>query len=441
MQWLRVGAKSVLTPRRRRPNERMDNDEALARLEGGGYYLAVDVPVGCEFGVDTATWRTGEAFAGVKAIPIGLHFITTSTSGDASGMRVGEFIDVDESGRAIVRRWDASLETFASGCGMDEEDAERRARAARETRAFDKNMAFYPKEIEASWNGLSGYITKDVLNRCGVGVGARVVPGDPDEEARDAAASGVVPYFDNVQRAPMFTVDAVSRQPKGKTPAEVSALNMDPSLRLEHALTCFGGDGWRGLLGEFQLAFVLLMGLSSMAALEQWKKLAHVVTFCAESAVFEHPDLYSGFIDAIKAQLVRAGEDFFVDDYSEDSFLRPCLAALMRIDVSRAPEREIIDMDLERKLAEIASKLQNLARDVKKKFDLDLVEEAEDARRAESRAREDEDAPTIVELSEGHYMSMQNDDDTSPIEYSGEDASHRNPTDSDASRMSWMVPP
>ena len=419
----------------------MDNDEALERLENGGYYVAVDVPVDCEFGVDTATWRTGEAFAGVKAIPIGLHFVTTSaasaSSGDASGMRVGEFVDVEQSGTVIVRRWDASLETFASGCGMDKEDAERRARAAREMHAFDKNMAFYPKEIEASWNGLSGYITKDVLNRCGVGVGARVVPGDPDGEARDAAASRVVPYFDNVQRAPMFTVDAVSRQPKGITPAEVSALNIDPSLRLEHALTCFGEDGWRGLLGEFQLAFVLLMGLSSMAALEQWKKLAHVVTFCAESAVFEYPDLYSGFIDAIKAQLVRAGEDFFVDDYSEDSFLRPCLAALMRIDVSQAPEREIIDMDLERKLVEIASKLSTLARDVKKKFGLDLVEEAEDARRAEYRAREDEDAPIIVELSEGHYMSMQSED-TSLIECPGEDA---HPADSNASRMSWMVPP
>jgi A1 cistron-splicing factor AAR2 len=153
--------------------------------------------------------------------------------------------------------------------------------------------------------------------------------------------------------------------------------------------------------------------------------------------VFEYPDLYSGFIDAIKAQLVRAGEDFFVDDYSEDSFLRPCLAALMRIDVSQAPEREIIDMDLERKLVEIASKLSTLARDVKKKFGLDLVEEAEDARRAEYRAREDEDAPIIVELSEGHYMSMQSED-TSLIECPGEDA---HPADSNASRMSWMVPP
>jgi hypothetical protein len=34
----------------------------------------------------------------------------------------------------------------------------------------------------------------------------------------------------------------------------------------------FGGD-WRELLGELQLAFVLFLQLSSMAALEQWKQV------------------------------------------------------------------------------------------------------------------------------------------------------------------------
>ena len=135
-----------------------------------------------------------------------------------------------------------------------------------------------------------------------------------------------------------------------------------------------GEDGWRGLLGEFQLAFVLLMALSSMEALEQWKRLTHVVCSCAETAVFEHPELYSNFIDALDAQLGRAGEDFFVDDYSEDNFLRPCLVSLMRVDVENdAPESDVVDVDAQRVLDSISGKLEKLAKDVKKKFDVDLV--------------------------------------------------------------------
>ena len=154
--------------------------------------------------------------------------------------------------------------------------------------------------------GLSGWITRDSLRRCGVDCGTRVVAGDPEAETRGDERGGVVPYFDNIQRAPTFTVNAVRKRPSGMTPAEVSAINIDANARLAHAVACFGDDGWRGLLGEFQLAFVLLMGLSSMAALEQWKHLAHVVCSCAETAVFDYPELYLGFVDALDAQLARA---------------------------------------------------------------------------------------------------------------------------------------
>jgi A1 cistron-splicing factor AAR2 len=220
------------------------------------------------------------------------------------------------------------------------------------------------------------------------------------------------------------------------TPGEVSTINIDANARLAHAVACFGADGWRGLLGEFQLAFVLLMSLSSMAALEQWKRLAHVVCSCAETAVFDYPELYLGFVNALEAQLARAGEDFFVDDYTEDNFLRPCMVALMRIDVDGAPKREVTDMDVESTLDAISSKLAALARGVREKFDVDLVEEAREAKLADARGVDTaEDGPVVVELSEGHYMAMDatNIDESGAVKPSGgADAG------SGAERMSWM---
>jgi len=311
--------------------------------------------------------------------------------------------------------------------------------SCRDKRAFDGNMAFYPKELERSWRALSGFITRETLARCGIGQGTRVVPGDPDAEIRAAQIGGLTPYFDDVPRAPVFTHEAVSRQPKGMSPQEVSAMNMEPALRLEHALTCFGEDGWRGLVGEFQLAFVLLVGLSSMCALEQWKRLAHVVCACADVAVFAHADLYVNFIDAIEAHLDRAGEDFFVDDFSDDNFLRPCLVSLMQIDVNNCPKDEITDIDFEEKLGMIEKKLKRLADVVKRKFNINLIKEALEQRQRDTDDPAEEDAPIIVELSEGHYMSMHathpgDDDDDTEIRHTF--ASH----DTESARMAWMVP-
>ena len=404
----------------------------------GARYVALDVPRGATLAMDGAEFACDADFAGVRSLPCGLHFVAfAAPASDAGGAgeRVGEFVECDD-GVTHVRRWESATESLGAGAGMGAEDAERAAAAAARGE-LDRRMAVYPKEASDTWTGLSCFIDRAGLRRCGIDCGTRIAPGDPDAESREAETSGVMPYFDNIQRAPVFTRAAVSRAPRGMSPEEVSALNLDPEARLRHALKCFGEDGWRGLLGEFQLAFVLLIGLSSMAALEQWKHLAHVVCACAETAVFEYPELYSAFIDAISEQLKRAGDDFFVDDYSDENFLRPCLVALMRIDISQAPETDMIDLDLQDKLFQISSKLERLDRDVLKKFDVHLSSEAHDAKLADADAAEEgEDAPVIVELSVGTYMAM---NATRIDENDENDTDVPTAATTHGERMAWMV--
>lgn len=53
--------------------------------------------------------------------------------------------------------------------------------------------------------------------------------------------------------------------------------NLEPDVRLRHAVQHYYGGSALALLGEFQLAFVLFLLLLSMEALEQWKALLHLV--------------------------------------------------------------------------------------------------------------------------------------------------------------------
>ena len=113
----------------------------------------------------------------------------------------------------------------------------------------------------------------------------------------------------------------------------------------------------------------------------------------------------------------------------------------MRVDVENdAPESDVVDVDAQRVLDSISGKLEKLAKDVKKKFDVDLVEEAREQKLADAESGEGEDGPVVVELSEGIYMSMEG---TNLVDEGSEDGERSEPaleTNQNAERMSWMFP-
>ena len=54
---------------------------------------------------------------------------------------------------------------------------------------------------------------------------------------------------------------------------------MRPELRLQRLLSDEYAGSWNALLGELQLSFLLLLYVSSLAALDQWKSM--VALLCA----------------------------------------------------------------------------------------------------------------------------------------------------------------
>jgi hypothetical protein len=130
----------------------------------------------------------------------------------------------------------------------------------------------------------------------------------------------------------------------------VTAYNLRPELRLARLLAEEYGGEPHAMLGEFELAFVLFLLLSSLPAFEHWKAVLHLVrvtrgappvypdsteradaqvSMCDENAG-AWPQLALGVVSALTQQLALTPEDMFHDAMTSDNFMRPALASLAR---------------------------------------------------------------------------------------------------------------
>lgn len=465
----------------------MSNDEALRRVEHGGTIIIMDVPPGTEFGIDCTIFTVGEKFRGVKMVPPGLHLVLLGAAGN-DVTRVAEFVRVAPAD-VHVRRWDPHTETFARGTGHDPEQTARLQMGARR-HDFDAATGAYPAQSAEVWHRLTSHVTEDVLSRCGVPVGTRIAPGDPDQPleacvrggpeaaaaARErgnnereragtsAAASSGSFVTTDVPVAPSFG-DAASRAPAGASPEEITALGHDPEARLRRAVAAAHGGDWRGFLGCNQTAFVLFLLLGSEPALAHWKATTALLCDAAVSCAAAFAPLYEAFTASFAAQLDRAAETLFEDEdlsafpSSEiknknknaaasgggQNFLRVALVALtggLREALDAFVEKNETKNDgVSKTVFETARRGRLLEKWALAKFGVDVAAEREDASRKKTNDSKnfpfddaDEDAPVVVELSEGTYARM----DISSV--SEEAEVHVTETASEpGARMGWMV--
>jgi len=450
----------------------MSNDEALRRSTHGGTVLLFDVPPGTEFGIDCTIFTVGDKFRGVKMIPPGLHLVLLGAAGH-DVTRVAEFVRVGVSD-VVVRKWDPATETFASGSGYDEAQTERLQMGARQ-HDFDAFTGPYPAESLEIWNRLTSHVSETVLNQCGVPLGSRVAPGDPDQpleahargpESAEAARrraienAGAKPEnSQDIPVAPNFG-DAASRAPEGVPPEVITKLGADPSARLARAVDDKHGGDWSSFLGAQQLAFVLFLVLGSEPALMFWKTSSSLICDAAFSATSKHRlALYEAFATSFAAQLDRANETLFQDEdlgddssNIESSFLRKALVNLTG-GLKRATEEmmdpgnsnETPSEDTRRLVQEVSRKRVLLEQWVTAKFGVDLVAEYVGVKSGEEMdakdssfpfPEDDDDAPVVAELPEGTFMRM-NDvtlEDGEEI-WEGDTQS----PDTNQARMGWMV--
>eukprot|EP00940_MAST-03C_sp_MAST-3C-sp2_P003107 g3107.t1 len=309
-----------------------------------GTLVCMGAPVGLQFSIDMSRrWTTGEKFKGMKMIPpttrsrddapsTALHLVTFATS-EKSPVITGTFVTF-ESGDIRVWEWDAKTEMLDPATeGEATSSIRKRVRAMR----FDSELAPYPIEQETKWKQLTSFVDTRVLKRCGIGVGTRILPGDPDVTAKsDASSNAVTPFFESASRAARFTPVHDAKPEKALTGAELTAFHLDATMRLSILFerdTFFGpmDAAPRQFLGELQLAFVLLLCLSSMQGLEQWKIMIKTVCDCDRAlADPKLRDFFLDFLDVLQVQSSCVPADFFVDPLSSNNFLVECLRNFRR---------------------------------------------------------------------------------------------------------------
>jgi len=246
------------------------------------------LPPGVLVGVDLRSDDEDDAAEGV------LHFASAAGS--------GVWIDV----RGVeVLSWDRATEELAVPSETDTDVVTSTQDAARVKAAAAHGAQLCEPRSPDAWRDLTRYITHDVLQHAGIPCGTKVLPGALADERTSADTSAVVPFFADLGRVPAWSL---LRPPAAElvamTPAQRTAFGYDASARLDWVLA-HNALSERALLGEFQLAFVTFLLLSSQLALDHWKALIQLFCSCGADSLARRHELFEAFLTAAAAQFAR----------------------------------------------------------------------------------------------------------------------------------------
>mmetsp|Transcript_24368 Transcript_24368/g.29755 ORF Transcript_24368/g.29755 Transcript_24368/m.29755 type:complete len:463 (-) Transcript_24368:966-2354(-) len=434
--------------------ENLTNDEVLSCFEKSGVLLCLDVPPGTKFGCDIRSWTVGEKFKGIKFLPPGLRFFHYSSGHGMSSaffLLFGGSAHENQEGPFVsIKRWDATTEDFATSSGMSTEEEERYKFGVKRM-DFDSNLGAYQPEGFGRWLSLTEFINQEVLKRCSLDTNVIISPGDPSiADDLDKSDSTMVPFFQNVARAPRFTElpDLISFSKRKRrntntntsmnlkpqfsalvsTPQQRTKLMLDSSPFLDALIRVDFKNKIGHFLGEFQLAFVLFLYIGSYDALEYWKKVINLV--CSSPEYQENnPGFLIKLVKVLMTQLTFAPKALFTDELLHDNFLLPALSRLLY-------------QDIQDQSSDVKRTLETLREFLGKRFGPSLLKIMQDV-------EERQDSPAVVEDVPTTFGNNNVEEEPDPgiqgyklcykMELDiDEDAAAGKPL---PKRMAWMLPP
>lgn len=324
----------------------MDPGDALEAVRNLGTLLMLDVPFGMEFGLDGIPFITGEKFKGIKMIPPGVHYLSTDPTRNATvPAPVSTFLFLKPS-EILVYRWNPRTEQLET---LDDEDEVDRLRGGVQRFDFDDGLGPYDVTHWRQWQRLSHRLDDVLVDRLmhghrwiSVAEEARGADGlsmkIPSEAALIRQLQSDPAFTDRPQRL-AYTPFPLLITREGCTAAEISALNLDKTDALTVIMDGHYNGRWERLLGEVQFAFVTFLFGQSLAGLEQWKHMLHLLLGCFEGPV-RFPSLFGEFLKVVRYQLqilIQRGDSEDPADASEmleDSFLKMDLTEFLNCGAS-----------------------------------------------------------------------------------------------------------
>lgn len=291
-------------------------DTARTLVENGATLVFLDVPAGTVLGIDHHKFITGHNFKGAKMVPPGVHVISYAAARPGSGFDLGPttafFVDLRAT-EVTMWRWMASEEIL---CRLDDEEEVSAIERATKRFELDRYLAPYNLSGFPVWRKLSCHLSRSVIDDVAP-VGGNISllaeptpkpvaddteqPGADKVEASNQLASQESTAAAHAGRCFFTKLPRLVKQ-KGRTPAELTSLNLDKSPVLEELLKNKYKDDEDKLLGEFQFAFLAFLLGHSWEAFEQWKAFIFLLFDCEVSAA-HRAGLFAGFLNALNSQL------------------------------------------------------------------------------------------------------------------------------------------
>ncbi|KAJ2882461.1 hypothetical protein H4R27_003427 [Coemansia aciculifera] len=305
----------------------MDQHTAQALFAQGGSLVILDAPTGIEFGVDLDTWETGPLFQGLKMIP-------PVNDESQAGMRCGFFHDFKTS-EVVVRKWREDTEQL-----VDSASAEDVERIRLRLRDLDSGLGAYPLDLMERWNALTCFITPAMLQRVLPAGGefssatGSVYEDEEMEAARrmlEQQTGTPVPSAEMAESFDRFSfphIDVRHSVPPNADPSLVCRYGVDKSWLLQTTLAKYWNGDARALVGEFQLAFLIILVGQNFAGLEHWKRLLHLALGSIE-ALDLADSLFVPMLKTLDDQLNECPKEFGTSVLDQDNFLAQILTTFV----------------------------------------------------------------------------------------------------------------
>ncbi|KAJ2489429.1 hypothetical protein IWW37_004001 [Coemansia sp. RSA 2050] len=154
-------------------------------------------------------------------------------------------------------------------------------------------------------------------------------------------------------------VDVRRSVPPNADPSLVCRYGVDKSWLLKSTLSQNWGGNAGALVGEFQLAFLVILVGQNFAGLEHWKRLLHLVLGSAEALEELAHSLFVPMLRALNDQLSECPKEFGTSVLDQDNFLARILAAfVLSVYESEVPGKRVLEDGVQRIRGTLAARFQ-----------------------------------------------------------------------------------
>ncbi|KAJ2696233.1 hypothetical protein H4218_004742 [Coemansia sp. IMI 209128] len=238
-------------------------------------------------------------------------------------------------------------------------------------RDLDSGLGAYPMDMVGRWRALTCFVTEGMLQRVLPAGGefssatGSVYEDEEMEAARrmlEQQTGTPVPTGETAGTDNRFSfpyVDVRHSVPPNAAPSLVCRYGVDKSWVLRSMLSKQWGGDAGALVGEFQLAFLIILVGQNFAGLEHWKRLLHLVLGSAEALGELGRELVVPMLGALGDQLQECPEEFGTSVLDQDNFLARILTAfVLSVYESEVPGKGTLEEAVERIRHTLAERFQ-----------------------------------------------------------------------------------